>query len=234
MNGLELREVVKHYEQAEVIRAVDGVTLAVAPGEVVALYGPSGSGKSTLLRIAAGIELPDSGTATVAGQNLAELPTRDRARLLRSTIGLIPQGDGLLSDRRALANAAVRLRADGVPRAEAQERAMTWLMRLGVSERADHYPGQLSGGQRQRVAIARALVTDPHLVLADEPTGQLDRRRGEEVVQILASCAHERGACVVIVTHDERLEPFVDRVEHIEDGRLAQTGSAVVPRVSSG
>jgi ABC-type lipoprotein export system ATPase subunit len=128
----------------------------------------------------------------------------------------------------------LRLRADGTPRAEAQDRAMTWLMRLGVGERADHYPGQLSGGQRQRVAIARALVTDPHLILADEPTGQLDRRRGEEVVQVLASCAHERGACVVIVTHDERLEPFVDRVEHIEDGRLVRAASAVVPRMSSG
>jgi len=234
MNGLELREVVKHYEQAEVIRAVDGVSLSVEPGEAVALYGPSGSGKSTLLRVAAGIELPDSGTATVAGRNLAELSARDRALLLRSTIGLIPQGDGLLSDRRVLSNAMVRLRAQGMPRAEAQERAMTWLTRLGVGDRADHYPGQLSGGQRQRVAIARALVTDPHLILADEPTGQLDRRRGEEVAEILASCAHERGACVVIVTHDERLEPFVDRVEQIEDGRLVQAASAIVQHVSSG
>ncbi len=234
MNGLELREVVKHYEQAEVIRAVDGVSLTVAPGEVVALYGPSGSGKSTLLRIAAGIELPDSGTAAVAGQSLADLSAHDRARLLRSTIGLIPQGDGLLTDRRVLANAALRLRADGMARAEAQDRAMTWLTRLGIGELADHYPGQISGGQRQRVAIARALVTDPRLILADEPTGQLDRRRGEEVVRILASCAHERGASVVIVTHDERVEAFIDRVEHIEDGRLLHAAPAVVPRMSSG
>jgi putative ABC transport system ATP-binding protein len=210
------------------------VSLSVEPGEAIALYGPSGSGKSTLLRVAAGIEQPDSGTAIVAGRSLAELSARDRAVLLRGTIGLVPQGDGLLSDRRVLSNAMIRLRAQGMSRAEAQERAMTWLTRLGVGDRADDYPGQLSGGQRQRVAIARALVTDPHLILADEPTGQLDRRRGEEVVEILVSCAHERGACVVIVTHDERLESFVDRVEHIEDGRLVQAASAIVQEVSSG
>jgi len=234
MNGLELHEVVKHYEQDELIRAVDGVSLTVAPGEAIALYGPSGSGKSTLLRMAAGIELPDSGEVAVAGQDLADLSPHERARLLRGTIGLIPQGDGLLSDRRVLANAALRLRADGVSRVEAHDRAMTWLTRLGVGDRTDHYPGQLSGGQRQRVAIARALVTEPRLVLADEPTGQLDRRRGEEVVRTLVSCAHERGASVVIVTHDERVEAFVDRVEHIEDGRLVHAAPAVVPRASSG
>ena len=140
---------------------------------------------------------------------------------------------GLLSDRRVLANAALRLRASGVSRAEAHERAMTWLTRLGVGDRANHAPGQISGGQRQRVEIARALVTNPRLVLADEPTGQLDRKRGEEVVRILVNCAHEYGAAVVIVTHDERIESFVDRVEHIEDGRLVPEAQ-VAARRSSG
>lgn len=234
MNGLELRDVVKHYDRAELIRAVDGVTLTVNPGEAVALYGPSGSGKSTLLRLAAGIELPDAGSVTIAGQDLSTLSARDRSRLLRGPIGLIPQGDGLLPDRRVLANAAVRLRADGVSRADAHERAMDWLTRLGVGDRVDHYPGQISGGQRQRVSIARALATNPRVVLADEPTGQLDRRRGEDVVRLLTTCAHEQGACVVIVTHDERIEALVDRVEHIEDGKIARDVQAVVPRLSSG
>lgn len=227
MTGLELREVVKHYDAGELVRAVDGVSLQVASGEVVALCGPSGSGKSTLLRIAAGIELPDSGAVLLDGRELGRLSGRERTLLLRREIGLIPQRDSLVDGYRALANAAVRLRAAGMPRAEANEVAAGWLERLGLAGRAQHHPGQLSGGERQRVAIARALATEPQLILADEPTSHLDRRRSEEIVRLLARSAHEHGAAVVIVTHDERIEALVDRVERLEDGRMTPAAERV-------
>jgi putative ABC transport system ATP-binding protein len=223
MTGLELRDVVKHYDAGELVRAVDDVSLQVTGGEIVALCGPSGSGKSTLLRLAAGIELPDSGTVLLDGRDLGQLSVRERTILLRREIGLIPQRDSLVDGYRALPNVAVRLRAGGMARAEANERAADWLERMGLAGRAKHYPSQLSGGERQRIAIARALATEPRLILADEPTSHLDRRRSEAIVRLLAGSAHEHGAAVVIVTHDERIEAFVDRVEHIEDGRLART-----------
>ncbi len=220
MTGLELRDVVKHYDAGELVRAVDGVSLQVAGGEVVALCGPSGSGKSTLLRMAAGIELPDRGAVLLDGRDLGQLSVRERTLLLRREIGLIPQRDSLVDGYRALANVAVRLRAGGMPRAEANECATDWLERMGLAGRAKHYPSQLSGGERQRIAIARALATEPRLILADEPTSHLDRRRSAAIVRLLADSAHEHGAAVVIVTHDERIETLVDRVERLEDGQL--------------
>lgn len=223
MTGLELRELVKHYDGGELVRAIDGVSLHVTDGEVVALCGPSGSGKSTLLRLAAGIELPDRGAVLLDNRDLGQLSVRERTLLLRSEIGLIPQRDSLVDGYRALANVAVRLRASGMPRAEAHEVATEWLERLGLTHRALHYPSQLSGGERQRIAIARALATGPRLILADEPTSHLDRSRSETIVRLLADSAHASGATVVIVTHDERVEAFVDRVEHLEDGRLVPT-----------
>ena len=229
MTGLQLREVVKHYDAGELVRAVDGVSLQVAGGEVVALCGPSGSGKSTLLRIAAGIELPDRGAVRLDDRDLASLSMRERTILLRREIGLIPQRDSLVDGYRALANAAVRLRAAGMSRADAHEIAAGWLERLGLAARATHYPSQLSGGERQRIAIARALSTEPRLILADEPTSHLDRRRGDAIVQLLAASAREYGAAVVIVTHDERVEGLVDRVERLEDGKLVLEGLPRVP-----
>jgi ABC-type lipoprotein export system ATPase subunit len=229
MTGLELREVVKHYDAGELVRAVDGVSLRVESGEVVALCGPSGSGKSTLLRIAAGIELPDRGAVLLGDRDLTQLPVRDRTLLLRREIGLIPQRDSLVDGYRALANAAVRLRAAGMSRAEAFEVATAWLERMGLAGRAAHYPSQLSGGERQRIAIARALATEPQLLLADEPTSHLDRRRSEAIVRLLADSAHAHGAAVVIVTHDERVEALVDRVERLEDGVLVTDELPAVP-----
>lgn len=223
MTGLELRAVVKHYDAGELVRAVDGVSLQVSGGEVVALCGPSGSGKSTLLRMAAGIELPDRGAVLLDGRDLGQLSVRERTILLRREIGLIPQRDSLVDGYRALANVAVRLRAGGMSRAEALALATGWLERMGLSGRVTHYPSQLSGGERQRIAIARALATEPRLILADEPTSHLDRTRSDAIVRLLADSARAHGAAVVIVTHDERIEALVDRVERIEDGRLART-----------
>jgi ABC-type lipoprotein export system ATPase subunit len=229
MTGLQLRGVVKHYDAGELVRAVDGVSLQVAGGEVVALCGPSGSGKSTLLRIAAGIELPDHGAVLLDDRDLGMLTVRERTLLLRREVGLIPQRDSLVDGYRALANAAVRLRASGMSRAEAHEIATGWLERLGLAARAAHYPSQLSGGERQRIAIARALSSEPRLILADEPTSHLDRRRGDAIVRLLAASAREHGAAVVIVTHDERVEALVDRVERLEDGRLVPAELSSVP-----
>jgi putative ABC transport system ATP-binding protein len=233
MTGLELREVTKHYDAGELVRAVDGVSLQVVSGEIVGLCGPSGSGKSTLLRMAAGIELPDDGSVLLDGRDLGCLSMRERTLLLRREIGLIPQRDSLVDGYRALANVAVRLRASGMPRSEAHVVAADWLERMGLSGRATHYPSQLSGGERQRIAIARALSTEPRLILADEPTSHLDRKRSETIVRLLADSAHEHGAAVVIVTHDERIEALVDRVERIEDGRIARTDVSAM-RVSGG
>ncbi len=232
MNGLDIRGAVKQFDAGEIVRAVDGVSIRVAPGEAVLLAGPSGSGKSTLLRLAAGLELVDEGEVLVGGRELNTLSARERALLLRREIGWIPQRDSLVGELTALSNAALRLRADGVGRAVARERAGAWLDRLGLGERGHRYPSQLSGGERQRVAIVRALVSNPSLVLADEPTSHLDRRRGDEIVRLLVASAREDGAAVLIVSHDERIEPLMDRVERIEDGRLISAATLTPQRAA--
>jgi ABC-type lipoprotein export system ATPase subunit len=220
MTALDVCGAVKEFDTGEGVRAVDGVSMHVASGEAVLLAGPSGSGKSTLLRLAAGLELADEGSVRVGGRDLSELSARERGLMLRCEIGWIPQRDSLVPELTALSNAALRLRVAGIARREARERAASWLDRLGLTHRVDHYPSQLSGGERQRVAIARALVSKPRLVLADEPTSHLDRHRGDEIVRVLVASAHDQGAAVLIVSHDERIEQVVDRVERIEDGRL--------------
>jgi len=222
VSGLELDAVVKHYPGAgEVVRAVDGVTLAVERGEVLALYGPSGSGKTTLLLLAAGLLAPDAGTVRFAGRDVGALSTEEAALYQRRNVGFISQSFDLLPGVPALDNAAVKLLADRVPLAEARREAMPWLEHVGLGGRLHHLPDKLSGGERQRVAIARALANGPQLVLADEPTGNLDSRRGAEVLALLVRVSREQGAAVVIVTHDPRAADVADRVFALRDGRLA-------------
>ncbi len=221
MSCLELHAAVKHFSMADdTVRAVDGVSLTVEPGEVVALYGPSGSGKSTLLLLASGLVAPDAGTVRFSGRDLAALAADELAELQRREVGFVSQSIDLLPGVPALDNAAVKLLADRVPLAEARRRTIPWLDRVGLGARLDHVPARLSGGERQRVAIARALVNGPRLVLADEPTGNLDSRRGAEVLALLTGVAREQRAGVLLVTHDPQAAEVADRVLALRDGRL--------------
>ena len=222
MSGLELRDVVKHYASGEeTVRAVDGVTLSVEPGEVLALYGPSGSGKTTLLLLAAGLVAPDAGDVCFGGRDLGTLSDERAAQYQRRDVGFISQSFDLLPGVPALDNAAVKLLADRVPLAVARREVRPWLERVGLGRRLHHLPAHLSGGERQRVAIARALANEPRLVLADEPTGNLDTQRGEEVLALLMRVSREQRAAVVLVTHDPQAAELADRVLTLRDGRLA-------------
>jgi putative ABC transport system ATP-binding protein len=220
---LALEAVVKHYAAgAEVVRAADGVSLRVAAGEVVALYGPSGSGKSTLLQLAAALLTPDAGRVTFEGRDLARLTADEAADYRRDQVGFIMQEFHLMKGVSAAENASTKLLAASVRPTPARRRATEWLDRVGLSHRVSAPPEKLSGGERQRVAIARALINEPRLILADEPTGSLDSRRGEEILLLLREIAQERGAGVLLVTHDPRAAEVADRVGRLSDGRLLQ------------
>jgi putative ABC transport system ATP-binding protein len=203
--------------------ALEGATFAVDPGEVVAIMGPSGSGKSTLLHCLAGIVRPDRGTVRFDGRDLATLTDAERGALRRSAFGFVFQFGQLVPELSCAENVALPLRLDGVPRREADARAIAWLERLEVADVARQTPGRVSGGQGQRVAVARALVTTPRVVFADEPTGALDSLNGERVMDLLAGAARESGAAVVLVTHEARVAGWSDREVVVRDGRTRTT-----------
>jgi len=219
---LELRDLVKHYRagEGEPVRAVDGVSMSIAAGEMVALYGPSGSGKTTLLMLIAALLAPDSGSVFVRGREVSALSVDDGARYRLRELGYVDQSLALLDGARVVENAAIKLWMTGARGAE--QRVTPLLVRLGLGERLRHRPAQLSMGERQRVMIARALSTDPKLVLADEPTGNLDTRRGREVLQLLRDLSHERGVAILLVTHDPQAAAFADRAHALCDGRLVE------------
>ncbi len=221
MSTLELREVVKHFPSGtETIKAVDGVSLTISAGEFVALYGPSGSGKTTLLMLAAALSTPDSGSVAFDGKLLSELSERDSALYRRRDVGFILQAFHLMPHTSALDNATIKLTGGGYNLREGRLRAMPWLERVGMAARAEHTPEELSMGERQRIAIARALANDPRLILADEPTGNLDYKRSHEVMALLRDICHERGIPTLLVTHDRDAAQFVDRVHTLRDGHL--------------
>jgi putative ABC transport system ATP-binding protein len=215
---LRIENVVKHYRvgDGEIVRAADGVSLTVSPGELVALYGPSGSGKTTLLMLIAGLIVPDSGSVSVNGREISALSERERAHYRRSELGFIRQSLDLIPGVRADDNAALKLLATS-GRRDAQRQIAPLLERLGLNGRVLQRAEQLSMGERQRVMIARALSTEPSLVLADEPTGSLDTDRGREVLTLLSEVCHERGVGMLLVTHDPR-----DHVHALRDGRLVE------------
>ncbi len=222
MSALELVDLVKHYTSGgEPVRAVDGVSLTVAPGDFVALYGPSGSGKTTLLLLAAGLMAPDAGSVMFEGRDVSRLSAGESAVYRRREVGFVFQAFHLIAGASALDNAALKLLADGYSLAQARREARPWLARVGLAERELHTPAQLSMGERQRVAIARALVSEPRLLLTDEPTGNLDSNRSREVLALLRDISHERGIPGVLVTHDPQAVAFVDRVHTLRDGCLA-------------
>jgi len=220
---LELERVVKHYLAGEEeVRAVDGVSLQVRTGEMVALQGPSGSGKTTLLLLIAGLLAADAGSIRFDGREIASLSEDQAADYLMRDVGFIYQSVQLMPRTSVLENASLKLVLGGMGMREAKEHTTPWLERLGLADRMAHTPEQLSGGERQRVAIARALAGDPRLILADEPTGNLDSARSMEIVELLHAIAGERAAGVVLVTHDSEAAALADRRYLMRDGTLTR------------
>jgi putative ABC transport system ATP-binding protein len=228
-NGLAIRtdQLVRHYQMGEaLIRAVDGVSLEIAAGEFVALLGSSGSGKSTLLNLLAGLDHPNSGTVTVLGKDLGGMGPLELSRHRNQTIGMVFQSFNLLPRMTVFENVELPLRLAEVSRVERPKRVQDALDRVGLAARVRHRPGELSGGEQQRVAIARALVNRPRVLLADEPTGNLDSRTGEEIMRLIAGINRpaDGGAAttVVMVTHERPLaEQFANRIITLADGRVA-------------
>jgi len=233
VSTLELREVVKHYSSGrETVRAVDGVSLTVASGEFVALYGPSGAGKTTLLLLAAALVTPDRGSVLFDDVDVGGLSERDGARYRREDVGFVFQSFHLMASMSALDNSTIKLAGGGATVREARVKARGWLERVGLGERVEHKPAELSMGERQRVAIARALINEPRLLLADEPTGNLDSERTREILALFRDVCHERNIPGLLVTHDADAMGFVDRAYTLRDGRLydeLQSGPAAAP-----
>jgi putative ABC transport system ATP-binding protein len=228
-----LHDVSKCYGSGDrAVWALRGVSIAVQPGEFVSITGPSGSGKSTLLNLIAGIETPDHGEVRVGGVPIASLADADLARIRRRSLAYVFQFFNLLPTLSAAENVAVPLRADGMSRAEIKRRTERALEEVGLAARAKHYPTELSGGEMQRVAIARALATDARLILADEPTGNLDTTRSEEVLELLRRAVDSDGRSVILVTHDLRAAAYGHRLITLRDGRFVDevTNRPAVPR----
>jgi putative ABC transport system ATP-binding protein len=222
---IRVQRLSKHYPaEPAPLRVLDDVTFEVAPGEYVAIMGASGSGKSTLLNVLGLLDGYDTGTYLLAGNDTRGLGDGRASQLRNRHIGFVFQSFHLLSQKRAWENVALPLAYAGVGRAERKKRALSLLERLGLGARVDHLPNQLSGGQRQRVAIARALACDPPLVLADEPTGNLDSETSGEVLGLLRDI-HEQGRTVVLVTHDPEIARAADRTVHVRDGRVHEAES---------
>jgi putative ABC transport system ATP-binding protein len=218
---MELVDVTKVYQQGRSsVQAVRGVSLQVLPGEFVSIMGPSGSGKSTLLHLMGGLDTPTSGKALFQGQDLQSLSDRNRSLLRRSRIGFVFQFFNLLPTLTAAENVALPLLLGGQSRAKSLRQAAAALDRVGLSERASHFPEAMSGGEMQRVAVARALVTEPEAVLCDEPTGNLDSANSKEILSLLRRLPEDGRRAVVMVTHDREAAAIADRFVHIRDGRI--------------
>jgi len=220
---IALRAITRVYGKGEAeVRALDGIDLTIRAGEFVAIMGPSGSGKSTLLNLIGCLDAPTSGQYLFNGVDVAGLSRDQRALLRRHYLGFVFQGFNLLPRATALENVELPLIYKGIPRAERHARAMQALEQVGLSQRGHHDPSELSGGQQQRVAIARALAGSPELILADEPTGNLDTHRSAEIMQLLAGLRDRGGPTIVMVTHEDDMAAWADRVIWTVDGRIAR------------
>lgn len=218
---LEIENARKHYSTpAGEVRAVDDVSLTIGAGELVALFGPSGSGKTTLLLLTAGLLRCDAGRVCFHGNDLGAFSKREVLHYRRVKLGFVFQNFNLVPGLTAEENVALPLLLRSVRRDEAHERARAVLTDVGLARRMAHLPAKLSGGEQQRTSIARALVGEPSLILADEPTGNLDSETGDVVLELLSSLPHKRSAAVMIVTHDVRVARHADRVLTMRDGKI--------------
>jgi putative ABC transport system ATP-binding protein len=202
------------------VTALDGVNINIHDGEFVAIMGPSGCGKSTLLHLLGGLDTPSDGNVLIDGDSIAEMPDDQLTELRRRRIGFVFQFFNLIPVLTAAENAALPVTLDGVKPAEAAAKAKEWLARFGLGERTSSRPDQLSGGQQQRVAIARALVAEPALILADEPTGNLDTRSGDEIAGLLRDVSKQYKRTIIMVTHDPRIAAYADRIIFLKDGMV--------------
>ena len=220
---LELKNIKKYYvmSQETTVKALDDVSLVINDGEFVSIIGPSGSGKSTLMNIIGCLDKATAGEYYVDGVEISKFNEKQLADLRNKKIGFIFQGFNLLSKMNTYENVELPLIYQGIPHSERKKRVMDALSAVGMSERAKHKPTQLSGGQQQRVAIARALATHPSVILADEPTGNLDSKTGSEVMEILCKLNAEYGTTIVLITHDAEVASHAKRVIKIHDGKIA-------------
>jgi putative ABC transport system ATP-binding protein len=218
---MELQDVTKIYQQGRrTVQAVRGVSLRIDSGEYVAIMGPSGSGKSTLMHLLGALDTPTSGKAFFQGQDLQRMSDRQRSHLRRNRIGFVFQFFNLLPTLTAIENVAMPHLLGGMSRKQALKLAEASLERVGLGQRADHFPEELSGGEMQRVAVARALVTEPEAVLCDEPTGNLDSVNAQEILSLLRMLPEAGRRAVVMVTHDSQAASVADRITHIADGLI--------------
>ena len=230
---IRLQGVEKIYRKGPmVVRALDGIDLEIGERGMVAIVGMSGSGKSSLLHLIGAMDRPSSGRLIVAGQDLAKVSEHGLTQLRRRTIGFVFQSFNLIPNISALENVMLPMEFNGVPPGERRRRATELLERMGLKDRMRHRPRELSGGEQQRVAIARALANDPRIVLADEPTGNLDSRTGQLIYELLKEIARER--TVLVVTHAETLAGLADHVIHIEDGRLKISDAQTIAETKGG
>ncbi|MBN2550849.1 MAG: ABC transporter ATP-binding protein [Anaerolineales bacterium] len=221
MSLLETQSLTKSYQMGQVtVTALDGVDFSVERGEFVAIMGPSGSGKSTLLHLLGGLDSPSSGEVYLNGESLSMLGDDAITRLRRRKVGFIFQFYNLLPTLSAAENVGLPLLIDGQTMSRHRQRIEELMSLVGLGDRTDHRPDQLSGGQQQRVAIARAFVNQPEIVLADEPTGNLDSRSGTAILELLRRTCRELGATIIMVTHDPRAASYADRVVFLKDGQI--------------
>jgi putative ABC transport system ATP-binding protein len=220
---IEANEVTKVYRMGEVeVRALNGLTLKIQRGEVTAIMGPSGSGKSTLMNILGCLDLPSSGEYFLDGENVAGMNDNQLAQVRNRKVGFVFQSFNLLPRASALSNVELPLRYSGQKNGNRRKAAKATLEAVGLGDRMNHRPSELSGGQQQRVAIARALVNSPSIVMADEPTGNLDSKSGNEIMELLLKMNQERGVTLIIVTHDPQVARHTQRIIHIRDGQVEE------------
>jgi len=231
---IELQEITKVYQMGEVeVHALRGVSLKMEKGEILTIMGPSGSGKSTVMNIIGCLDQPTAGTYLLEGKDVGHLRDDDLATIRNRRIGFVFQTFNLLARTTALQNVTLPLIYAGVGRAERRDRAREALEAVGLGHRLDHLPTELSGGQQQRVAIARALANNPSIILADEPTGNLDSKSGADVMAVLQGLNQERGMTVVLVTHDPMIARHTERIIHLHDGQITHNEIVEEPLVAN-